>query len=78
MRDDYAVAVNDIVARGTEVEVIVEELAKSGRTIAILGDVSQEKDIEDMISRTVEELGELKVVVSLLGRWREEAESLTH
>jgi NAD(P)-dependent dehydrogenase (short-subunit alcohol dehydrogenase family) len=62
-REGYAVAVNDIPARSPEIDAIVADLVKNGlRAIAVPGDVSHEKDIKTMITRTVEELGELEVV----------------
>jgi NAD(P)-dependent dehydrogenase (short-subunit alcohol dehydrogenase family) len=57
--DGYAVAVNDLPARQAEVEALVAEL---GRAIVVLGDVSREEDIKEMITRTVNELGNLEVV----------------
>jgi NAD(P)-dependent dehydrogenase (short-subunit alcohol dehydrogenase family) len=42
-----------------EVEALVAEL---GRAIVVLGDVSREEDIKEMITRTVNELGNLEVV----------------
>jgi NAD(P)-dependent dehydrogenase (short-subunit alcohol dehydrogenase family) len=57
--DGYAVAVNDLPARQADVEALVAEL---GRAIAVLGDVSREEDIKEMITRTVSELGDLEVV----------------
>jgi NAD(P)-dependent dehydrogenase (short-subunit alcohol dehydrogenase family) len=60
--DGYAVAVNDISRQCDAVNGLVEELSKSGRSIAVLGDVSKEEDVQSMVAKAVQELGDLQVV----------------
>lgn len=58
-------AVNDILAKQTELEQLVQEIKATGRkAIAVPGDVSKENEVQAMVKQTVDELGGLDVVRS--------------
>ncbi|ELU37146.1 short chain dehydrogenase domain-containing protein [Rhizoctonia solani AG-1 IA] len=57
------IAVNDITKRQTEVEQLIEEIKTLGQNaIAVLADVSKEAEVQEMVSKTVKELGGLDIV----------------
>ena len=61
--DGLDVAVNDLSSRSTEVDAIVRQIVQKGRkSIAVIGDVSNEEDVKAMVERTARELGSLDVV----------------
>ena len=60
-----AVAVFDINAQGACQKA--ESLCRSGRAIAIPGDVAHEADVRNAVARTVEELGSLDVLINNAG-----------
>ncbi|GAB1524460.1 hypothetical protein RhiTH_007614 [Rhizoctonia solani] len=52
----------------TEVEQLIEEIKSLGRNaIAVLADVSKEAEVQDMVSKTVKELGGLDIMVANAG-----------
>lgn len=62
-RDGLDVAVNDI--QSEELEKVRKELEQLGaKSIALVGDVSDENRVEEMVNETVRELGYLDVMVS--------------
>ncbi|QRW24033.1 short chain dehydrogenase [Rhizoctonia solani] len=66
--DGVDIAVNDITKRQTEVEQLIEEIKSLGRNaIAVLADVSKEAEVQDMVSKTVKELGGLDIMVANAG-----------
>jgi NAD(P)-dependent dehydrogenase (short-subunit alcohol dehydrogenase family) len=66
--DGFSVAINDIESKSDALEEAVELLRFKGRkALAIVGDVSQEQDVQNMVDRTVEELGGLDVMVANAG-----------
>ena len=61
--DGLDVAVNDLSSRSTEVDAIVRQIVQKGRkSIAVIGDVSNEEDVKAMVDETARELGSLDVV----------------
>ncbi|CAE6536239.1 unnamed protein product [Rhizoctonia solani] len=66
--DGNDVAVNDINTKQGELEKLVEEIKRLGRkAISIPGDVSKEKEVQDMVARTVDALGSLDIMVANAG-----------
>jgi NAD(P)-dependent dehydrogenase (short-subunit alcohol dehydrogenase family) len=61
-KDGYAVTVNDIPKQSDAVDALVQEISTAGRSIAVLGDVSKEEDVQSMITKAVKQLGDLQVV----------------
>lgn len=63
--DGYDVALNDLERQSAVLEELSSEIkaANPGRRTALaFGDVSKEKDVEDVVKRAVDELGSLDVV----------------
>lgn len=61
--DGYDVALNDVPTREAMLKITAEEVATRGRrTQCVLADVSSEKQVENMISDVVRDLGGLDVV----------------
>lgn len=61
--DGLDVAVNDLPARSAEVEALVAQITQKGRkSIAVIGDVSVESDVQNIVSKTATELGSVDVV----------------
>ncbi|CUA67570.1 3-oxoacyl-[acyl-carrier-protein] reductase FabG [Rhizoctonia solani] len=66
--DGNDVAVNDIKAKQNELENLVQEIKNSGRkAITIAGDVSKESEVQDMVAKTVDQLGSLDIMVANAG-----------
>ncbi|CAE6402137.1 hypothetical protein ACGC1H_000211 [Rhizoctonia solani] len=66
--DGVDVAVNDIDTKQNELEKLVEEIKCLGRkTITIPGDVSKEVEVQAMVTRTVDTLGSLDIMVANAG-----------
>ncbi|KAI0273052.1 hypothetical protein BGY98DRAFT_1099595 [Russula aff. rugulosa BPL654] len=66
--DGYDVALNDVPTREAMLKITAEEVASRGRrTQCVLVDVSSEKQVENMISDVVRELGGLDVMVANAG-----------
>lgn len=63
LADDYAVAVNDVDAEGAE--TTVDRIRSDGNTaIPVVGDVSDSTVVEEIVDRTVAELGPIEVLVN--------------
>jgi meso-butanediol dehydrogenase/(S,S)-butanediol dehydrogenase/diacetyl reductase len=61
-RDGLNVAVNDIKENFAQLNDVQKTIEKIGRkSIAISGDVSNDKDVETMVKNTANELGSLDV-----------------
>ena len=57
------VGVNDVLSNAEKVTDVVEEIKRRGRqAIPVVGDVSNEELVKDMIKEVVEKLGRLDVV----------------
>ena len=62
-QDGYDIAVNDISLSSAALETLTEEIRSKGRkAIVVTGDISQEQVVQLLVDKTVEELGELRVV----------------
>jgi len=65
--DGLDVVVNDLESKSKELDVLVAEIvALKRRSIAIVGDVSQEADVHNLVCKAVAEFGGLDVVRDLL------------
>src|ERR1700733_1913005 len=61
-RDGFNVAVNDINDKSNELNDIQKEIEKMGRkSVAIIADVSNDKEVETMMQNAAKELGSLDV-----------------
>ena len=66
--DGLDVAVNDIEANSAELDSVVEEIREAGRrTVAVTADVSDPGEVEGMVGRVADELGQLNVLVANAG-----------
>ena len=64
--DGYSVALNDIPSKKAELEAIADIIKQKGtKTAIVCADVSVEKEVQDMIAKTVAELGSLDIVSDL-------------
>lgn len=63
--DGYNVSLNDIPSNKDNLEAVAELIRGSGRTaLTIFGDVSKEEDVQELVKKTVNDLGGLDVVSS--------------
>ena len=61
-RDGFNVAVNDIQASSSDLQNVQEEIEKIGRkSIAVIADVSQSQEVEQMVQEIAQKLGSLDV-----------------
>jgi meso-butanediol dehydrogenase / (S,S)-butanediol dehydrogenase / diacetyl reductase len=66
--DGLDVTVNDLEANGEDLEQVAEEIRNAGRrTATVFADVSDPDEVEGMVSRVAEELGQLNVMVANAG-----------
>ncbi|CAE6468083.1 unnamed protein product [Rhizoctonia solani] len=66
--DGIEISVNDIVSKQDELEQLAEEIKKLGsKAIAITGDVSKESEVQEMVTKTVDALGSLDIMVANAG-----------
>ncbi|KAG8685406.1 hypothetical protein FRC09_014762, partial [Ceratobasidium sp. 395] len=66
--DGVDVAVNDIPQKENLLLELVKEIELTGRkSIAIPGDVSKESEVKEMVTKTVDELGGLDIMVANAG-----------
>ncbi|KAI0318618.1 hypothetical protein OF83DRAFT_930305 [Amylostereum chailletii] len=66
--DGLDVAVNDLPARQPELASLVAEIeAKGRRSCALIADVSDQRQVEEMVAGAVKELGKLDVMVANAG-----------
>ncbi len=62
------VAVNDIEANGDELDGVAGEIRGKGRrTAAMTADVSEPDEVQSMVRRVADELGQLDVMVANAG-----------
>ncbi|CAF1141494.1 unnamed protein product [Rotaria sordida] len=67
-RDGLNVAVNDIEANSSDLSKVRQEIEELGRkSVAIIADVSIDKEVEAMMQKASKELGSLDVVVANAG-----------
>jgi NAD(P)-dependent dehydrogenase (short-subunit alcohol dehydrogenase family) len=61
--DGLGVVVNDIPSKAKELDALVKDIvAKNRRSLAVVGDVTREADVQNLVDTTVAELGGLDVV----------------
>ncbi|KFY79254.1 hypothetical protein V499_01731 [Pseudogymnoascus sp. VKM F-103] len=66
--DGMDIAINDIEQQSASMESVKAEVEKKGRrAIVVVADVSVEEDVKRLVDTTVEQLGELNVMVSNAG-----------
>ena len=55
-----SVAVNDVEANSDDLDSVAEEIRQEGRrTVSITADVSEPEEVEAMVGRVADELGQL-------------------
>lgn len=65
--DGFDVAVNDLPIRKDDVDALVGQISERGsRSLAVIGDVSAEEDVKNIVERTANELGSVDVVRACL------------
>ena len=61
--DGFDIAINDIPSKKDSLEGLAQEIATKGRrTCTVIGDVSVEADVQNIVAFTVDKLGEVNVV----------------
>lgn len=61
--DGYDVCVNDVSANQKGCEEVAEEIKKAGRKACVaIADVTKLKEVEEMIQKSVKELGDLNTL----------------
>ncbi|KAG5635544.1 hypothetical protein H0H81_010906 [Sphagnurus paluster] len=67
-KDGFDVAINDLLAAEDALNGVRKEITALGRrAFVFIGDVSVEKDVQNMVSSVVENLGQLNVMVANAG-----------
>ena len=62
-RDGFSVSLNDLHTSKEKLDRVADEISSiNGKVISIIGDVSKEKDVQNIVDKTVKELGSLNVV----------------
>ena len=65
--DGYSLALNDIPSKKEQLQDIANVVQRKGvKTTIVCADVSNEKEVEDMVAKTVAELGSLDIVRNFL------------
>lgn len=65
--DGFDVAVNDLPVRKDDVDALVGQISENGRrSLVVIGDVSVEEDVKNIVERTANELGFVDVVRACL------------
>lgn len=65
--DGLDVAVNDIAQQKENLDEVVKEIEAKGRkAVAVIADVSKEEDVKAMVEKTVEVLGGVDCVRSII------------
>ena len=66
--DGFDVTVNDVAEQADKLDEVVATIRAKGRkALAVLGDVSVEDDVKQLVEKTVEELGGVDVMVANAG-----------
>ena len=69
--DGYDIAINDLAHQAAALDSLAEEIKSKGRKmVTIIADISDEEEVQNMVNRTVEELGDLWAVCIQLIRTR--------
>ncbi|QJR06071.1 SDR family oxidoreductase (plasmid) [Sphingobium yanoikuyae] len=67
-QDGHDIALNDIAANADQLEATAEEIRATGRRVTtVIADVSVEADVNAMVAKVAQDLGELNVMVSNAG-----------
>ncbi|PAV15232.1 acetoin reductase family [Pyrrhoderma noxium] len=67
-RDGFSVSLNDLQTSKEKLDSVADEISSvNGNVISIVGDVSKEKDVQNIVNKTVKELGSLNVMVANAG-----------
>ncbi|KIJ23872.1 hypothetical protein M422DRAFT_237633 [Sphaerobolus stellatus SS14] len=67
-RDGYDIALNDLPYQSAALEILVQEIKSNGNNaISIVADISKEDEVQRMVERTVDELGDLWAMVANAG-----------
>lgn len=65
--DGYDVSLNDIPSNKQNLKDVADTITQRGRKVlTVFGDVSREEDVQELVNKTVEELGGLDVVSTKL------------
>ncbi|KAF8527622.1 acetoin reductase family protein [Hysterangium stoloniferum] len=66
--DGLDICINDIPSKATALDALAEEIkAKNRRAVTVLGDMSKEADVQNLVKVAVEKLGGLDVMVANAG-----------
>ncbi|KIW44515.1 uncharacterized protein PV06_02977 [Exophiala oligosperma] len=66
--DGMDLGINDIQAQSADLENVKKEIEKKGRRAkCVIGDVTQEKDVQGLVATVVQEFGELNVMIANAG-----------
>ena len=66
--DGFAVVINDITAKQTQIDAVVKEIeAAGGKAVGIAADVTKRVEVEEMVDRATQQLGPLQVMVANAG-----------
>jgi len=66
--DGLDICINDIPSQAPALDALAEEIkAKNRQAVTVLGDVSKEADVQNLVKVTVEQLGGLDVMVANAG-----------
>ena len=64
--DGVDIVINDLPSQLSKVNEVVEEIRKKGRrAIGVVGDVSKEDDVKQLVEKAVAELGSVDIVSDL-------------
>ena len=64
--DGVDIVINDLPSQLSKVNEVVEEIKKKGRrAIGVVGDVSKEDDVKQLVEKAVAELGSVDIVSDL-------------
>jgi meso-butanediol dehydrogenase / (S,S)-butanediol dehydrogenase / diacetyl reductase len=67
--DGFAVVINDIAAKQTQIDEVVEEIHSSGgKAVGIAADVTSRSEVQSLVNKAIDKLGEpLQVMVANAG-----------
>lgn len=67
-RDGIDIAVNDIPAKASQIQQVVEEIRATGRkAIAVPADITSEEQVKNMVETTARELGSVDIMIANAG-----------
>ncbi|THG95030.1 hypothetical protein EW145_g8034 [Phellinidium pouzarii] len=72
--DGYDISLNDLPSNRENLEAVADLISQSGRRVlSIAGDVSKEEDVQEIVDKTVNNLGGLDVMVANAGILRSDS-----